>query len=249
MKLRLNPRQLVLYVVGFALFSLAVCLTSRSNLGISPVTSVAYIFTFFTPLSLGVTQLIWNLLLFLIQLIWLGRAFPKLQYLQLIASLLLSAFIDLIMPFTAALDGAHLPLAGRFAVLIAGVLLMGFALSLLLVSRLVLLPGDGFARVFADKVGLEFGKGKVLTDSTFVILTILVSFAALGRLESVGIGTVIAALAVGNVARLSHRTIDRRISAWVFGPAEPYDPKEETPLELSLDEAAYESTHRHSDNP
>lgn len=216
MKLRLNVRQLILYVVGFALFSLAVCLTSRASLGISPVTSVAHIFTFFTPLSLGVTQFIWNLLLFLIQLIWLGRAFPKLQYLQLVASLLLSVFIDLIMPFTAIFDGARLSLVGRWMVFIAAILLMGFALSLLIASRLVLLPGDGFARTFADKVGLEFGKGKVITDSSFVILTILISFLALGRLESVGIGTVIAALSVGNIARFCQHRLSDTVTAWVF---------------------------------
>ena len=80
-------KRLLVYVAGMLVYTYGVCLMTRAHVGISPVTSVGYVLTMVTPLTLGMTQFLVNLLMVLIQVAWLKRQFPRMQYLQLAASL------------------------------------------------------------------------------------------------------------------------------------------------------------------
>lgn len=88
-------RQCLLLTGGLALAGLGVALTTCAGLGTSPISSLPYVFTFFTPLSFGMATFAVNILFVLGQVALLGRGFPALQYAQLGVVLVFGLFIDL----------------------------------------------------------------------------------------------------------------------------------------------------------
>lgn len=211
-------KRAALYLAALLVYAFAACLMVTANVGISPLTSVAYIFTLFTPLTMGATQLLFNLLLIALQILILKRDFPRFQYLQVVAALVFSAFIDLAMPLAARLETDSLP--ARWLLLALALALMGLSITVLNGVDLVMLPGDGLPKAIARVFRWPFGKGKVLSDSLCALSTALISLAALGRVEGIQLGTVVAALSLGNIARLFMRWLGRPLQAFLGGAAE-----------------------------
>lgn len=201
-------RRLSLYLIGLLVYAFGACLMTKANVGISPITSVSYVGAQITGVSLGTATFVMNLGLILIQILLLGRRYEKRQLVQILVSVAFSVFVDLTM--LLADHFAYDFLAGRIAVFAASLVIMALGISLLLMANLFLLPGDGVAQAISRRWGMEFGRAKVLTDCCMVAATVVLSLAALGRVIGIQVGTVITALALGNLARLVIR--------WIGGP-------------------------------
>jgi uncharacterized protein len=200
-------RRIFVFLIGLLIYAYAVCLTARADVGISPISSIAFVFTLFTPYSLGMTQLGMNIAMVLIQVALLGREFRPRQFLQIAASVVFSVFIDLLMPLTGMFETPSMSLAARFALYLAAMAAMATGLSVAAIADLVMLPGDGVAMALAQRLRWELGKAKVLTDGICVLVTCAISLLVLGRIASVQVGTLIAVLTVGNVARFTMRVL------------------------------------------
>jgi uncharacterized membrane protein YczE len=151
-------------------------------------------------------QFFWNSILIVMQIVLLRKTFQKIQLLQFVVSLLFSVFIDTLMPFTAFLSMENQGYAYKSAVFSASLAALGFGLGLIAITNLIMLPGDGLAKSISTKFKLEFGRAKVLFDCICVVLTCIISYAALRRIEGIQIGTVIAAVLLGHIARFVIRT-------------------------------------------
>jgi uncharacterized membrane protein YczE len=181
---------------------MCLCLLARANVGIAPIGSISFIFSYVTGLSLGTTQLIVNIIFILIQMIWLGREFDKFQYLQILSTVIFSVFVDILISLTPFLDYTRLSLPLRFAELFASILCGAIGLSFLKMVRMAMLPADGLVQTISLKLKWPFGKVRVFFDCSCVLLTVLISLAALHRIEGIQVGTVIAALSTGNCVRV-----------------------------------------------
>jgi len=196
-----TPRRLLVYIIGLALYAYGACLMAQASIGISPITSVPYLFTILTPGTLGLTQLIWTLILIFAQAVWLRRDFEKFQYFQIAASVIFSVFLDLLMPLAKVFASDVLIL--RILLCIASLIVMGIGLGTAVIADLVLIPGDGMARAIAHKTGWVFGKAKVLMDVSCVTITIILSTILLRRpFAVVQMGTVVSMLFLGNIVRI-----------------------------------------------
>jgi len=198
----LSHKRIVVYLLGLLVYAFGASLMARASIGISPLTSVAYIFTRFTPLSLGVSQFLFNLLLIGIQAVWMGKEFKRIEYLQILISIVFSAFIDLAMAATIMIDSAQMSFPARSTVFAVGLAAMSVGIAVVKITDLVMLPGDGVPKVMAYKKGWAFGKAKVISDSICAASTCVISLLALGHIEGIGVGTIVAALGLGNLARL-----------------------------------------------
>ena len=83
-----------MFIAGVIFSALGISLITKAGLGTSPITSLAFVLTFIFPHSLGEFTMLVNTVMFLIQAALLGKAFGKIQLLQLPAALLFSACID-----------------------------------------------------------------------------------------------------------------------------------------------------------
>lgn len=212
---RMIFRRLSAFAFGMLLYGFSVGLMASANVGVSPISSISYCMTFIFPgMTLGTAQMIVNTSMVLLQVLWLGRSFPIAQLLQIPASLFFSVVIDATMPLVRIIAGLASGVAFRGALFLLSLPIMSFGLSFVLYANFVMLPGDGMAKVWAEKASWLFGRAKVWVDCTCVLLTSILSFVFLRRLVGIQVGTVIAALVLGRLVRwLSKRLFAKRKAA------------------------------------
>ncbi|MDY4611621.1 MAG: DUF6198 family protein [Sphaerochaetaceae bacterium] len=207
MQLRLNVEKWAVFTGGLFLFALGCCGMTKANLGLAPVPSVSWVVSYITHLSYGTVHLGLNCFFILVQLAFLGWRFDRTMLLQIPLSLLLSVFLDLVMPFMGLLDPLTASLAGRVLVFALSVIIMGIGIGFQAIPRVTLLPVDNLARIVAARIHSSLGTAKIIIDCGSVVLSTAISLLFLGRLEGIQIGTAISALLTGNVVRMFMKAV------------------------------------------
>jgi uncharacterized membrane protein YczE len=85
----------------------------------------------------------------------------------------------------------------RLVVLIFGVLVMAFGVSLMLTLDFVMMPYEGFAKVLSDKLNQPFGSMRRITDILFMIGSLILMFSFALPNTTLREGTVIFAILMG----------------------------------------------------
>ena len=200
---RETGKRLMIFAAGILIYGFSVGLMAAPNVGVSPISSIAYCMTYLFPgVSLGTTQLIVNTVMVLIEAALLSWKFPLWLILQLPASLAFSAVIDLTMPLVRLISGLGSGLVFRWLLFLVSVPVMAVGLFLFLKANLVMLPGDGLAKTLAKRLNWSFGKATVWNSSTCVVITCILSLVFLKRLVGIQLGTMICALTLGRLVNL-----------------------------------------------
>lgn len=199
-----NARNIALrylfFTLGLLINSFGIAFITKSSLGTSQISSLPYVLSLRFPLSFGSFTFLMNTVFILIQIAIQRRNFPPVQLLQIAANVLFSGFIDVSM---AALSWLH-P-AGWLAR--GGCMLLGCAISIEIAPDVITVPGEGLVRVLAQATGKDFGRVKLVFDVTLIVIASALSLLFFGRLQGVGIGTVVSALIVGPLVSLFGRVL------------------------------------------
>ena len=198
----LSARRLLCYTAGMIILAIGLTLTAQSGLGTSPLTSIAFVLGKCLDMRFSDTTLIMFSVFVIIQIILEKKKTPAAiskLLLQIPLSILFTRVMGLIQRLID-LTGAALPL--RIFVLILAVILTGIGAALTLYTNLIPNPGDGIVKALACSVAKPLGRVKNVFDIANVTAAALISLIVLGRLEGVGIGSVIAMLGVGRVIAL-----------------------------------------------
>lgn len=203
-------RRYLFFLVGLFVNSLGIALITRANLGTSPISSNPYVLNLcFPALSLGTYTLFFSLFLIALQLILLGRRFPKQYWLQIPVSFVLSAFIDLSMAILSFVDPQAYP--AQILSLLVGCLVLGFGVFMEVAANVVMLPGECTVKSITMRWNTDFGKTKIAVDVTMVVVAALLGFLLNGALTGVREGSVISALLVGFIARATGKLIGQPV--------------------------------------
>lgn len=212
-KKELLKRYLV-FLIGLFINSFGVSFVTKSNLGTSPISSIPYVLSLgFIP-TLGVFTILFSLLLIALQIIILGKNFKIINLLQVPVSILFGYFIDFSMILLAGVAPVNYVL--RFISLIAGCLILGFGVYIEVIANVVMLPGEAFVKAVTQRFHTEFGTTKVCFDASMTILAGILSLVMFTKLNGVGIGTVVAALIVGIIARFFGKVLSP-LTTFLFG--------------------------------
>lgn len=103
--------------------------------------------------------------------------------------------------------------------LVLGCPIMSLGITLEVLANVTILPGEGIVKTLAAKGGWEFGNVKVAFDCTLTAIASVIAFITFGRLNGVGIGTLVSALAVGQLVKLYSRCIKRSAARRAGGGA------------------------------
>ncbi|MCI8854855.1 MAG: YitT family protein [Lachnospiraceae bacterium] len=193
-------RRYLLFMIGLFINSLGVTLVTRADLGTSPISSIPYVLSLGFAPSLGTFTLYMSLFLIALQLLILGRSFPRQYLLQLPVSFLFSYFIDFSMKLLAFLKPDHY--AQKLLLLLVGCFVLGFGVFIEVAANVVMLPGECFVNAVSMTYHTDFGKTKIIFDSSLAALAIGISLLLYGKVNGVREGTLIAAVLVGMIARL-----------------------------------------------
>ncbi len=192
-------RQCGLLFLGLALAGFGVALTTRAGLGTSPISSLPYVVTFFTPLSFGAATFAVNVLFVVGQVALLGRRFPPFQWFQLAVVTVFGAFIDLGMWLSQTLVPRGY--AGSVAEVLAGSVVLAAGIALQIHANLLFNPGEGLVKALCHVLKWRFAWLKMGFDVSLVALAAALSAAVLHDIEGLREGTLLAAFAVGAALR------------------------------------------------
>ena len=200
-----TPRRRLIYLLGVMILACGITLNTKTSLGVAPILSVAYNLSELLGIPFSVMSFFYYCFLILLQLLLLGREFEQIQWLQLAASFLTSAFIGV---FSRLLPAAQSVFA-RAAFLLLAILLTGVGIILSVGARFVPNPGDGMASAIARRTGRSLGFSKNLLDLSSFLLAVLLGLVFRGRLVGVGPGTVVTMLLTGRVVALLQKPLLR----------------------------------------
>lgn len=201
------------FIAGLYFLSLGIVLIVASTLGTTPISSVNYVVTLHTPITLGTATFLINVLLIAGQF-WLirsglGTRKGRIEILlQLPFSLVFSIFIDINMAFIGSIEPTSYPMA--LAMLGAGCLSQATGVVLELKPNVAIMSAEGFVKYAARRYNKDFGRLKVIFDVVLVSSALLLGIACSGHIEGVREGTVIAALSTGFIVSFLSRHVFTR---------------------------------------
>lgn len=204
--------RILIYVFGILILALGLTLNTKTNMGVSPIISVAYCVSTFTEFNVGDLTLVWYFLFVFIEI--LCHIYLK-QYktiivdlLQIPLSIIFTRFMNLFSNIIPDMTG--LPV--RIIYLLLAVVFTGIGIGATLNMRLIPNPGDGIVQAISDCSSQPISTVKNILDAVCVVITIIISFLFTGKIVGIGFGTVFAVIFVGRVVALfQHFFRDRSI--------------------------------------
>ena len=195
-------RKLAVCLAGSFIYAAGITVVKVCNLGISPITSAPYAFSFVVGQTLGTCTMYLNAILYIIQKLVLKKEYTLRRFLtQFILSAVFAVLIDL----TGILFGGFVPQSygTRLIYLVFGCFVLAVGVCGVVMSNF---------------------------DCSMVALALVISLIFLGRIEGVREGTLISAVMIGWFARYVGRFLGPRL-ALVLNPKVDEAPVMEAEME------------------
>lgn len=189
-------KRLFRYLLGFLIMTLGIAISVKSDLGVSPVSSIPYTLTCVVGLEMGKATIVFHAFLVLLQIIILRKQFQIKNLAQILVGVIFGSFTtfcNYLMTFIAFPD--HILI--RLMLMFASTILIAFGIHLYVPANLIPLAGEGAMLAISEKYNKNFSSVKVVFDVSMVVISLITCLATLHSNGSVGIGTVIAAFCVG----------------------------------------------------
>ena len=195
-----------MYLLGLFSVAMGVAFSIKSGLGISPASSLPYVFSLASGRPLRLTVAIVYAFLVLLQWPVLGKNFHWRNIFQVLFALIFGYFCDFSVWILGSLG--YSSYLGQLALLSVSVVLISFGVTLYVGAKLLPLPVEGLALALSSVIKkIKFPVFKIIIDASLVLSAAALSFIAFGTLEGVREGTVISALAVGFIVKLLQKPL------------------------------------------
>lgn len=203
-------RRYLIFTVALFFSAFGVSLVTKSYLGTSPISSIPYVMSLNTPLTMGTYIFILNMILIAAQMLMLGRrgiVDKKIDLLmQIPVSVLFGVFIDVTMAMLGSYNPSVYVL--KIVSLIAGCAVLALGISLEVVADVTMVSGEYTVQIASKRFKAQFGTMKIAFDVTLVVIAVALSFILSGHVEGLREGTVIVALLTGPFVRLISPWLD-----------------------------------------
>lgn len=192
------PIRFLIYILGLFIMTLGISMSVKSDLGVSPVSSIPYSITCITGLEMGKATILFHIALVVLQIILLGKAFKIKNLLQVVVGVIFGYFTTFSNYLFSFLPTPHNILI-RLILMLGSAAFIAVGIFFYLPADIVPLAGEGAMQAVAIKTNILFNKVKIGFDVSMVTISLIACLLTLGRLGSVGIGTIIAAVLVGTI--------------------------------------------------
>ena len=193
--------------VGLCIMAFGVAFSIEANLGTSPISSLPYVTSLLTPLSVGNTTILMHCVFILIQIMILRKRYEPVQLMQLPVAFLFGYLTDFAV---WALDKVTYKTYWQpIRISIIGILLVAIGVSFEVTANVVTLAGEGVVLAICKVCPIKFGYMKVGFDVTLVVISCILSLVFLGGLHGVREGTIAAAIFVGLIAKEINRPLKK----------------------------------------
>lgn len=190
--------RLVLYFIGLFVMTLGISLSVKSNLGVSPVSSIPYTITCVFGLEMGKATILFHAALVVLQILILRRNFELKNLLQIAVGIVFGYFTTFSNYLFSFLPTPENMLV-RILMILGSTVLIAIGIFFYLPANIVPLAGEGVTKTISDIRNMELSKVKVAFDVTVVTVSLLTCVIVLHTPGSVGLGTIAAAVLVGTI--------------------------------------------------
>lgn len=201
--------RILIYVIGVFLMSLGVSLSIYADLGVSPVSALAYAISLSTGFTVGIITIATNFFYIGIQVLIRRKLDIKDALIQLVIAFLFGFFIDsslfLVRTF---LPEPSSPLI-QWLYLVISLIIIASGLTAYTNMNFILMPYDELTNTISTEYEIAFGQARIIGDLSNVILALIVGFIFLSSFGSVGVGTIVASLTVGRIINLLLKTNEK----------------------------------------
>ncbi len=201
--------RLPMYFVGLFIMTIGVALSVKSNLGVSPVSSIPYTITCVWGIEMGKATILFHCVLVLLQIIILRKRFKPISLLQIAVGVVFGYFTTFCNYLAGFLPSTDI-IAIRVAMVLISTVIVALGIFFYLPANVMPLAGEGAMQAVSEVTGIEFSKVKIGFDCTMVIVSMVTCLTLLGGLGSVGVGTVIAAILVGMMVGVLNRAFGKQ---------------------------------------
>ena len=204
------------YVFGLLFLSMGTALLAKAGFGVSMVVAPAYLVSLkFSFLTFGTAEYCVQAAVFAAMCLVIGKF--RLSYCFTFLSLLIyGAVLDAWVRVFDFLPSDGLPL--RIACYLIGLPLVSLGVSLMFHTYFAPSVYEYFVRMVSAHFGKDINKFKGAYDCTSLAVSIGLSFLFFGKLNGIGIGTVIAAVLNGRISGWFSRRMEERVD---FSPRYP----------------------------
>lgn len=202
-KMNHSVKRLVFLCLRLIIMAFGVAFSIKAGLGTSPISSVPYVTSEISGLSVGTTTIIMNFIFVLMQIAILRKQYDWFQLLQFPAAILFGTAIDLAQRIIHPIMCSSYFQQWIFCIL--GIFLIAFGVSLEVNADLVTTPGEGVVLSICKITPIKFGNMKMIFDIILVCISIVLSFLFLGELSGVREGTIAAAVFVGQITKQTNK--------------------------------------------
>lgn len=193
-------KRYLLLLVGLSIMAFGVAFSIKASLGTSPISSVPYVVSLFTPLTVGTATITMHCVFIVLQILILRKNYHPIQLMQLPVAFFFGYLTDI--GVWAVQEINCNTYWQQWIICLLGVLLVAVGVSFEVKAGVVVLAGEGVVLAICKVLPkVKFGYMKVGFDVTLVVVACILSAVFTGRLQGVREGTVAAALLVGLIAK------------------------------------------------
>lgn len=200
--------RVLIYILGLIILALGIVLNTKTNLGVSPIISVAYVASNLTATEFANMTLAWYILFVVFEVIvHICRGEKRRlvsDVLQIVLSVVFTRFMQLFDHCIPELTTMWV----RIVLLIVAIILTGIGIFMSVQMKFVPNPGDGIVQTLAELTGLKLGTMKNIFDCSCVAVSVVLGLIFKHAIIGIGIGTVLAMLGVGRVVAVVNRLFE-----------------------------------------
>lgn len=193
-----------LFLIGLFIASMGVAFSSKAGLGTSPVASVPYSVSLVSPLlSFEGWLNLFSVIQIIIQVVFLRK---KCRPLEIVIQTVLAFVYGYLTDFSCWLIrgitvNSYLE---QLAYMLVSCVILAFGIWIQFKGGVAMLPGEAMNRAISIVTGKKYENIKIVFDVLYIVISAVICFVFLGKLEGVREGSILSAIAIGNIIKLYH---------------------------------------------
>lgn len=195
---KIDASRLIRYFLGLFIMTTGIAISVKSNLGVSPVSSIPYTMTRCWGIEMGKATILFHCVLVLIQILILRKNFKLKSLLQIPVGIVFgyfTSFCNYLMTFVPSPKN----IVVCIGMILISIVLVAVGIFFYLPANIMPLAGEGVMQAVSDVTKIAFPKVKVAFDITMVVISLITCLIVIHNIGSVGLGTIMSAILVGVV--------------------------------------------------
>ena len=199
----------ILFLIGLFIASMRVAFSTKAGLGTSPVASVPYSISLINQmLTFGGWLNLMSVMQILVQIVVQKG---KCNYAEIAIQTVLAFVYGYLTNFSCWLikDITVTTYPIQFIFMLLGCIILALGIWIQVKGGVAMLPGEAMNRAISAVTGKRYENIKIFFDIFYITVSAVICFIFIGSLKGVREGSIIAALAVGNIIKVYNSIFDK----------------------------------------